>query len=96
VARRFTHVGAIRFSQYAAIGFSIIAVAALPRARHWTIVGFYIWTGSQAMMLLPHFWALALDVWDSRRARKVFPLFGGCGLLGGLVGGAFAAWSRRS
>ena len=44
-------------------------------------------------MLLPHFWALALDVWDSRRARNVFPLFGGCGLLGGLAGGAFAAWS---
>ena len=43
-------------------------------------------------MTLPHFWALAL-VWDSRRARKVFPLFGGCGLLGGLVGGAFAAWA---
>ncbi len=93
VARRFTHVGATRFNQYAAIGFSIVAAAALPLARHWTIVGFYIWTGSQAMMLLPHFWALALDVWDSRRARTVFPLLGGCGLLGGLIGGAFAAWS---
>ena len=93
VARRFPHVGATRFNQYAAIGFSIIAAAVLPRARHWTIVGFYIWTGSQAMMLLPHFWALALDVWDSRRARTVFPLIGGCGLLGGLIGGAFSAWS---
>lgn len=93
VARRFALVGATRFNQYAAIAFSVIAVLMLPRARHWTIVGFYIWTGSQAMMILPHFWALALDVWDSRRARKVFPLFGGCGLLGGLAGGAFAAWS---
>jgi AAA family ATP:ADP antiporter len=93
VARRFTRVGATRFNQYAAIGFSIIAAAVLPGARHWTIVGFYLWTGSQAMMLLPHFWALALDVWDSRRARTVFPLLGGCGLIGGLVGGAFAAWS---
>jgi ATP:ADP antiporter, AAA family len=93
VARRFARVGATRFNQYAAIGFSVIAAVVLPRARHWTIVGFYIWTGSQAMMILPHFWALALDVWDSRRARSVFPLFGGCGLLGGLAGGAFAAWS---
>jgi ATP/ADP translocase len=93
VARRFTNVGATRFNQYAAIGFSVVAAAVLPHARHWTIVGFYIWTGSQAMMLLPHFWALALDVWDSRRARQVFPLLGGCGLLGGLIGGAFAGWS---
>jgi ATP/ADP translocase len=93
VARRFTRVGATRFNQYAAIGFSIVAALVFPRARHWTIAAFYVWTGSQAMMLLPHFWGLALDVWDSRRARSVFPLFGGCGLIGGLVGGAFAAWS---
>jgi AAA family ATP:ADP antiporter len=93
VARRSTRVGATRFNQYAAIGFSIIAAVVLPHAGHWAIAGFYIWTGSQAMMLLPHFWALALDVWDSRRARSVFPLFGGCGLLGGLVGGALAGWS---
>src|SRR5512140_2251313 len=71
VARRFRRVGASRFNQYAAIGFSILAAVMFPRARHWTIVAFYIWTGSQAMMLLPHFWALALDVWDSRRARNV-------------------------
>jgi len=93
VARRFTRVGATRFTQVAAIGFSVMAAALLPSARHWTILAFYIWTGSQAMMILPHFWALALDVWDSRRARGVFPLFGGCALLGGLVGGAFSAWS---
>lgn len=93
VARRFTRIGATRFNQYAAIGFSGLAAVVLPHVPHWTIVGFYLWTGSQAMMLLPHFWALALDVWDSRRARSVFPLLGGCGLLGGLAGGAFAAWS---
>ena len=93
VARRFTRVGATRFNQYAAIAFSLVAAGVLPYARHWTIVGFYLWTGSQAMMLLPHFWALALDVWDSRRARSVFPLLAGCGLIGGLLGGAFAAWS---
>ncbi len=93
VARRFTNDGALRYNQFAAIGFSVLAALVLPWARHWTIVAFYIWTGSQAMMLLPHFWALALDVWDTRRARTIFPLFGGCGLLGGLAGGAFAAWS---
>lgn len=92
-ALRFKRVGATRFNQYAAIGFSLLAAALFPFARHWTTALFFVWTGSQAMMLLPHFWALALDVWDSRRARSVFPLLGGCGLVGGLIGGAFAAWA---
>ena len=93
VSRRFAHVGASRFNQYVAIGFSVLAAAALPRARHWVAGLFYLWTGAQAMMLLPHFWGLALDVWNSRRARRLFPLLSGCGLLGGLAGGGFAAWS---
>jgi HEAT repeat protein len=93
VAHRFTRGGATRFNQYLAIGFSAFVAVILPSERHWTIAAFYIWTGSQAMMLLPHFWALALDVWDSRRARSIFPVFSGCALLGGLTGGAFAAWS---
>ena len=93
VARRFSQVGASRFNQYAAIGFSILAAAALPFARHWTAGLFYLWTSGQAMMLLPHFWGLALDVWNSRRARRLFPLLSGCGLIGGLAGGGFAAWS---
>jgi AAA family ATP:ADP antiporter len=93
VARRFARVGAAQFNQYAAIGFSLLAAAALPYARHLTAGLFYLWTGAQAMMLLPHFWGLALDVWNSRRARSLFPLLSGCGLLGGLAGGGFAAWS---
>ena len=93
VALRFKLVGATRFNQYAAIVFSLAAAAIFPFARHWTTAVFYVWAGSQAMMLLPHFWALALDVWDSRQARSVFPLLGGCGLIGGLAGGAYAAWA---
>ncbi|MEO5616318.1 MAG: hypothetical protein ABIS67_00960 [Candidatus Eisenbacteria bacterium] len=93
LARRFTHAGAARLNQYAAIGFGALAAMLLPIAREWTVVWFYLWTGSQAMMLLPHYWGLALDVWDSRRARQVFPALAGCGLIGGLAGGAFSAWS---
>lgn len=91
LARRFTSVGASRINQYAAIACSVVAAAALPYARRGTAALFYLWTGSQAMMLIPSFWALALDVWDSRRARRLFPLLGGCGLIGGMAGGASAA-----
>lgn len=93
VSRRFKRVGATRFNQYLAIACSIAAALVFPHARHLTAAVFYIWTGSQAMMLLPHFWGLALDVWDSRRARRLFPLLAGSGLIGGLVGGGVAAWS---
>ena len=91
-ARRFTRVGATRLNQYFAIAFSLTAAAVFPLQKHWTAGAFYLWTGSQAMILLPHFWVLALDVWDSRRARSLFPLFTACGLMGGLVGGSVAGW----
>ena len=78
IVRRFTRVGATRLNQYIAIAFSLVAAAVFPISRHWTAAAFYLWTGSQAMLLLPHFWVLALDVWDSRRARRLFPLFRAC------------------
>ena len=93
VQRRFSSVAASRFSQYLAIAFSVGAAIVFPHAPHRTAAAFYLWTGSQAMLLLPHFWLLALDVWDSRRARRLFPVLSGCGLLGGITGGAFGAWS---
>jgi len=92
MARRFTRVGAMRMNQYVAIAFSLAAALVFPLQRHWTAGVFYLWTGSQAMILLPHFWVLALDVWDFRRARKLFPLFSACGLAGGLLGGSIAGW----
>jgi ATP:ADP antiporter, AAA family len=93
VARRFQRVGAGRFNLYLAITCSIAAALVFPHARRLTTALFYVWTGSQAMMLLPHFWGLALDIWDSRRARLLFPLLAGSGLIGGLVGGGVAGWS---
>ncbi len=95
IARRWTGIGAARFSQYFAIACSLAAALAYPHAPHRTAALFYVWTGSQAMMLIPHFWGLALDLWDSRRARVVFPLLTGCGLLGGLAGGALAGGVTR-
>jgi AAA family ATP:ADP antiporter len=95
VARAFPRFGGLRFSQWTAIVLSLAAALALPRARHLTSGLFYLWVSSQAIVLLPHFWAMALDLWDSRRARRLFPLLGGCGLLGGLAAGALAAASAK-
>jgi ATP:ADP antiporter, AAA family len=91
-ASRYTRIAASRLNQYLAIAISLLAIPAFAAEPHWTAAAFYVWTGSQAMMLLPHFWVLALDVWDSRRARQVFPVLSGFGLVGGLLGGGFAGW----
>ena len=79
IARRFARVGASRFNQYGAIGFGALAATLLPISRHWTIVGFYLWTGSQAMMILPHLGARARR-WTATRGT-CFRL--ACGLIGG-------------
>jgi ATP:ADP antiporter, AAA family len=94
ITRRFSRGAADAFSQLVAIACSAAAALLFPLEKHWLAAAFYVWTGSQAMMLLSHFWVLALDVWDSRRARVLFPLLTGCGLLGGVAGGAFASWMQ--
>jgi ATP/ADP translocase/HEAT repeat protein len=93
LARRLSRVTSTHVSQYVAIICAILAGLAYHPYHKLTVAAFYLWTGSQAMMLLPHFWVLALEVWDSRRARRLFPLLSGCGLIGGIAGGALAAWA---
>ncbi|MGE5179895.1 MAG: Npt1/Npt2 family nucleotide transporter [Bacteroidota bacterium] len=92
LSRRFPRLDLTRFNQILAIAIGIAAAIAYPLARTWTTALFYLWTGSQAMLLIPHFWVLALDVWDSHRARRLFPVLSGFGLVGGLVGGGIAGW----
>ncbi|HWN81095.1 MAG TPA: hypothetical protein VNM87_03260, partial [Candidatus Udaeobacter sp.] len=82
-------------SQLTAIAASAAAALAHPKDHHWLAAAFYLWTGSQLMMLIPHFWLLAIDQWDSRRARTVFPILTGCGLMGGVGGGALAHYGTR-
>jgi len=93
VLRRFPRAEMGAIHRYVAIGFAIAAAILFPIAPHWTAGAFYLWTGSQAMMLLPHFWVLALDIWDARRARRLFPVLTGFGLLGGILAGAAAGWA---
>ena len=62
IAHRFTRAGTTHFTQYLAIACSVVAALVYPHQRYWTTAVFYVWTGSQAMMLLPHFCC-----WHSRR-----------------------------
>ena len=53
VARRFPRAELGILHRYVAIGFAVLAAILFPMAPHWTAGAFYLWTGSQAMMLLP-------------------------------------------
>lgn len=88
--RSLKHSTASTVAHATAIGATVATALLFPFEKHWLVAAFYIWTGSQLMMLIPQFWVLALDLWDSRQARTIFPILTGCGLAGGLAAGAFA------
>lgn len=90
VARYLPRVSVVTFSQVLAIACSVAAALVFPLERQWLPAAFYIWAGSQGMMLVAQFWMMALEVCDARRARRLFPVLAGCGLAGGVAGGAFA------
>jgi ATP/ADP translocase/HEAT repeat protein len=90
LSRYFPHFGVVPLTQLFAIAFSVAAALILPMEKQWLAAAFYVWSGSQGMILLSHFWLLAQDVWDSHRAQRVFPLLTGFGLAGGMAAGAFA------
>ena len=95
VSRRLTRGTLADLNQYVAIAICAAAAMLDPLEPPWLPALLYVWTGSQAMILLSHFWISALDAWDSQRARTIFPLLTGFGLLGGIAGGAFAGWGAQ-
>jgi AAA family ATP:ADP antiporter len=90
---RLARSGATALGQTVAIACSLGFAAIYPVNHHFVAALFYVWTGSQLMMLLPYFWLLALELWDPRRAQAIFPYFSGAGLLGGVAGGTLANWA---
>jgi ATP/ADP translocase len=93
MTERLARSGATALGQTIAIACSIAFAGLYVFNHRWVALGFYIWAGSQALMLLSYFWLLALELWDSRRAQVILPLFSGAGLVGGVLGGAFANWA---
>ncbi len=93
VTARLARAGTAALGQTVALALSIAFAALYPFHKHLVAGLFYVWAGSQAMMLMSYFWLLALELWDSRRAQAILPMFSGAGLLGGVVGGGFANWA---
>jgi AAA family ATP:ADP antiporter len=90
LVRHLTTKQVADIAQYFAIAMSVGVALLAPAEPNWLAAAFYVWTGSQAILLISHVWIAALDAWDSQRARRIFPLLTGFGLLGGISGGAIA------
>jgi len=55
------------------------------------LLGFYVWTGVFATIIVVEFWLLSADVLDFGQAKRVFGVIGAGGLAGAVLGAALAS-----
>lgn len=51
---------------------------------------YFVFTGSELIMnilIIMHFWTVANGIFDAREGKRIFPLLGGAGLIGAIIGG---------
>lgn len=63
-------------------------------AANWVAAGFYVWVAIATALLLTQLWSLTNTFLDARQARRLFGFVGAGSLLGGVVGGQVASWTR--
>ena len=56
----------------------------------WVPFAFYVWISIVYVLTVSQFWSFANHVLDARQAKRLFPLVGAGGLLGGIAGGQAA------
>ncbi len=57
---------------------------------------FYAWTGSVGGLVSSQFWLLGNALWDTRQAKRLFPMLGLGGIAGAVVGGWTTSWLADS
>jgi AAA family ATP:ADP antiporter len=60
--------------------------------QDWIAVAFYIVGLILAVLLISQFWTLANDIYDPRKAKRIFGFIGGGASLGGATGAAMTAF----
>ncbi|MBT3272734.1 MAG: hypothetical protein HN368_06245 [Spirochaetales bacterium] len=56
-------------------------------AGPWFYLVFFIWIEVFGTFLVVQFWSLANEIFHSRQAKRLFPIFGSGGLLAGIIAG---------
>lgn len=63
-------------------------------APSWVAAGFYVWVAIATALVLTQLWSLTNTFLDARQARRLFGFIGAGSLLGGVIGGQVASWTR--
>ncbi len=80
------------FLIYQLILFSIAVVALrllVPFRFGWMPYGIFSLSEIITLFFFMHFWTYANDVFDPREGKRIFPLIGGAGLMGNVLGSTF-------
>ncbi len=91
LARQYSHLG-IALSTLVFFILSLVFFWFLVgREQLWVYLTFYIWGGLFSLLLPTLGWVIALDLYNTREAKRLFALFGTGGILGGACGGYYIA-----
>jgi len=96
LARRYSHLGLVSGT----LVFLLVSVTLfwvlVAREQVWVYLAFYIWGGIFSLLLPTLGWVVAFDLYSTREAKRLFPLLGTGGILGGACGGYYTAWGASA
>ncbi len=87
-----------RLDRYRVMTYTVLAIALsmvgcwwlFAYSFAWIPFAFYVWVSIVYVLTVSQFWSFANHVLDARQAKRLFPLVGAGGLLGGIAGGQVA------
>jgi AAA family ATP:ADP antiporter len=87
-----------RVERYRVMSYTLLGIAAsmflcwwlFAFSFAWIPFVFYVWISIVYVLTVSQFWSFANHVLDARQAKRLFPLVGAGGLLGGIAGGQVA------
>jgi AAA family ATP:ADP antiporter len=94
VARRVGHRRALLWLLVAAIGASL-ALSFVVRSNRG-VCAVYLFSGLVGVLLSPHFWLLAANLFTQAQGRRLFSLVAAGGIVGGVFGAGIAGYVLRS
>ncbi|MCZ6486020.1 MAG: Npt1/Npt2 family nucleotide transporter [Acidobacteria bacterium] len=91
LARQYSHLG----MALSTLGFFLLSLVffwfLVGKEQFWVYLTFYIWGGLFSLLVPTLGWVIALDLYSTREAKRLFALFGTGGILGGACGGYYIA-----
>src|SRR5262249_627366 len=80
--RRYVFPG----TQLVMVGLLLTFWSLFKTGESWVSVAFYFWGALAGSLLISQFWTLANDIYDPRKAKRLFGFICGCSIMGGVGG----------